>query len=232
MGMLGDILAGVVKGSVAAVKWAGNAALEAMFTSNEDSELTYYYDVNSGENYFGDHNGCREVLGRTLLGLTFKRPSDSYLRLILSRCARVELDGDAGKLVYDKQFRTLCAKVANGDKSAAQKIGQLFVNGKITKETVFAASELYGRLFTNESIYSSFIREVFVITVGEDIEEPVYDDEGKILRDANGKSVTKVVGTNYGVARFKVTFSSGHKIKFKVCLNNGSWQGLQAHKYV
>ena len=49
---------------------------------------------------------------------------------------------------------------------------------------------------------------------------------------ANGTLVEKVVGTNYGVAVFKVTFSSGHKLKLKVYLDDGQWYGLEPHKYI
>ena len=219
-----------LKGTATAAKFVGNAALDAVLTSNENSELVYHYDARPGGSY--SRFECRDVLGRALLELTMRRSRDSYLKLILSTCERVDLEGGAGHLIYDKDFRGLCARILDGNEDAHQEIVKLAENKNLKGNDIIAALCSYERLFEKGRTYGSYIREVFVISVGEDIRELVYNDNGECLRDANGGYMEKVVGRNDSVAVFKVTFSSGHKIKFKVYLNNGSWQGLQAHQYV
>lgn len=219
-----------LKGTATVAKFVGNAALDAILTSNENSELVYHYDARLGGNY--SRFECRDVLGRTLLELTMRRSRDSYLKLILSTCERVDLEGGAGHLIYDKDFRGLCARILDGNEDALQEIVKLAENKNLKEDDITAALDGYKRLFAKGRTYGSYIREVFVVSVGEDIKEFVYNDEGEVMRDANGTSVEKVVGTNYGVAVFKVTFSSGHKLKLKVYLDDGEWYGLEPHKYI
>ena len=218
-----------LKGSVAAAKWAGNAALDAVCTSSENSELKYRYDGDVGNCRYG----CRKVLGKALVDLALKRSRDSYLKDILSRCSGVDLSGPQGTILYAvARDRSLCKRILQDDKEAIQKVKGSIVNDSLTEEHIIDAAMRIDDLLSRRNDYSSFVREVFVVSVGEDIEEFVYDDDGKILRDANGNSVTEVVGINHSVAVFKVTFSCGLKIKFKVYLNNGSWEGLEHHHYI
>ena len=96
------------------------------------------------------------------------------------------------------------------------------------EDEIKEAFNRYANLFVNNR--RDYVREVFVVSVGEDIREPVYDDDGEYLRDANGGYMEKVVGRDDSVAVFKVTFSSGHSIKIKV--RNGTWGCLSPHSHI
>ena len=216
------------KGAVAAAKWAGNAAIDAMATSSENSELRYQYDGSVDSS----HYGCRRVLGQALVDLGLKRSRDSYLKDMLSRCAGIELTGPQGDIYYAiAHNRSLCAKILQGDAESAQRIKKVLGNESIANEQIANAAKRIEESFFKRDDYSDFVREVFVVSVGENIEEFVYDANGETMRDETGNYVKKVVGTNYSVAVFKVTSSCGLKIKFKVHLNGGSWEGLKNHQH-
>jgi len=225
----GEFAAKARNATLKGVKLVANAAIDVVFTSNENSELLYHY---RGEIRGNDRLECRQILGTTLVELAMKRPRDSYLRLILSRSACVDLEEGPGRLVYFKDFRSLCAMAMKGDRNAVQEIVHFakakgFAEGEIEK-----ALDVFRVLF-KRSDYGGFIREIFVASVGEDIHETVYDDNGEIVRDANGNALKRMVGRNDAIARFKVIFSSGHKIGLKVHLENGSiWSGLRPHEYI
>ena len=216
------------KGTVAVAKWAGNTALDVMATSSENSELRYQYDGSVGSS----HHGCRRVLGQALVDLGLKRSRDSYLKDMLSRCAGIELTGPQGDINYAiAHNRSLCAKILQGDAESVQRIKKVLGNESITNEQIANAAQRIEKLFFKGDDYSNFVSEVFVVSVGENIEEFVYDENGETIRDANGNYVKKVVGTNYSVAVFKVTSSCGLKIKFKIHLNGGSWEDLKNHQH-
>lgn len=217
------------KGTVAAAKWAGNAALDAMSTSSESSELKYRYERDLRD----CHYGARKVLGQALVDLALKRSRDSYLRDILSRCSGIDLVGPEGQINYVLAHnRSVCKQVLNGDERTLQKIREFIGNDNLSQDDVTNAAKRVEEAFPENRDYSSFVSEVFVVSVGENIEEFVYDENGETIRDANGNYVKKVVGTNYSVAVFKVTFSCSLKIKFKVYLTSGSWEGLSPHQYI
>ena len=224
----GEFAAKARNATLKGVKLVANAAIDVVFTSNENSELSYRYREDKSGNRFE----CRQILGATLVDLAMKRSRDSYLRLILSRCAGVDLEKGPGRLVYFKDFRSLCAMAMKGDRNAVQEIVHFakakgFAEGEIEK-----ALDVYRILF-KRCDYGGFIREIFVASVGEDIYETVYDDNGEIVRDANGNALERVVGRNDAIARFKVVFSSGHKIGLKVHLENGSdWSSLRPHEHI
>lgn len=213
------------KAALKGVKWAGNTALDVMCTSSESSELKYRY-----EGYVTDCNyGVRKVLGYALVDLGLKRWRDSYLRDILCRCSGACLLSGPDGRIYSvlANDRSACKQILNGDEKVVQEIRESIANVDLPKDCIVNAAKMIEEMFRCD--YGSFIREVFVVSVGEDIEEFVYDDNGETMRDANGNYVKKVVGTNYSVARFKVTFSSYQKINFKVYLDSGSWESLKCH---
>ena len=100
--------------------------------------------------------------------------------------------------------------------------------GTELSEKIKEAFNKYSNLFMNN--HHDYVSKVFVKSVGEDIREPVYNDNGEPLRDANGGYVKKVVGRNDSVAVFKVTFSSGHSIMIKV--RNRSFGHLRPNSYI
>ena len=218
------------RGAATAAKWAGNAAMDAMCTSSEDSELTYRYDGDCTSNW-----DCRKVMGRALVDLAVQRPRDSYIQNILFHCSNVDLSGPTGKLVgmisRDEGFRSQCRKFIAGDAVATQWIEKFSERNKLPKETVIVAVKSYDNLFAEGKDYSAFVEKVFVAYVGKEIRESVRDDDGKLVQDADGRIVERIVGTDYSVAQFTVTFSSSQKIKLKVYLNGGSWESLKSHSH-
>lgn len=201
-------------------------------SSGENSELIYHYNKDDG-GCGGDRWRCREILGYAILDLTIKRQHDLYLRRILSGCTRVNLDGGAGELVYRQSFRALCARVLDGDEDAMRELAELPKRQNFSEKCINDALEIYKTLFAKGMRYGDFIRDVFVVSVGKSIEQFVLDDNGEAIRDGNGGYVKEVVGTDYSVARFKVTFSSGHRIGLKVYLSDGgSFEGLRPHQSI
>ena len=227
VGDLGLTVVGEVgRAALKGVKAVANVAADAMCNSGPDSELTYRYEGSVGDGHFG----CRKVLGQALFDLALKRSHDSYLRDILSRCSGLDLSGTGGKLHYVLAHnRSVCKEVLNGDKKVVQKIKNFFENDNLTDDIIINAAKRVEEAFPEGADYSGFISKVYLISVGENIEEFVYDENGKNVRDENGNYVTKVVGTNYSVARFVVTFKSEQQIKLKVYLNSGSWEDLKQH---
>lgn len=233
IGAAGELVAkagkAALNGTVTAAKWVGNTAMDAMCTSSENSELKYHYEGHVGDCRYG----ARKVLGQALVDLALKRSRDSYLRDILSRCSGIDLEGPEGQINYMLAHnRSVCKQILNGDEKTLQKILELVGNDNLSQDHVINAAKRVEAAFPEDRDYSSFVSEVFVVSVGEDIEEFVYDDNGETIRDANGNYIKKVVGTNYGVAVFKVTFSCSLKIKFKIYLNDGSWEGLRPRQYI
>ena len=220
-------LAGTVgKAAFKGVKVVAKGAIDMMLSSNENSILDYCYE--------GDLDFCaHKVLSQALVDLTMRRPWDSYLWCILSHCENLCRSDKSGQLLDDKKFRSICRGMLSDDKSAKEKIEKQFdeffqKHNEYNEDDIKEAFNRYTNLFVNNRRY--YVREVFVVSVGEDIREPVYDDDGKCLRDANGYYVEKVVGRNDSIAVFKVTFSSGHSIKIKV--RNGSFGHLRPKSYI
>ena len=222
--------AAIVAGQAAwkGVKAVANVAADAMCTSGPDSELKYRYDgyVDSG---------CRRVLGQAFVDLALKRSRDSYLRDILFQCSGVDLSVPNGQIIYAlANKRSLCKQVLKGDEKAVQSIKKCVENVNLPADVIINAAKRVEEAFPEGRDYSKFVSKVFVVSVGEDIKEFVYDSNGEHVRDANGGYLQKVVGTDYGVAVFKVTFEYGQQIKFKVYLNGGSWECLKhnVHGYI
>lgn len=231
VGDLGLTVVGEVgKAAFKGVKVVANVAADVMCTSGPNSELTYRYD-----GFVGDgHYECRKVLGQALVDLALKRSRDSYLRDILSQCSRVDLSGSQGQVLYAlARNRSVCEQVLRGDEEAVQSIKKCVENVNPTDDAIVNAAKRVEGVFREGRDYSGFVSKVFVVSVGEDIKDFVYDSNGEHVRDANGGRLEEVVGTNDGVAVFKVTFANGQQIKFKVH-QNGSWRGLMrdVHKYI
>ena len=220
-------LAGTVgKAAFKGVKVVAKGAIDMMLSSNENSILDYCIE---GDLHFCAH----EVLSQALVDLTMRRPWDSYLRCILSHCENLYLSDKSGQLLYNKQFRSICRGMLSDDKSAKEKIEKQFdeflqKQNEYNEDDIKEAFNKYSKLFMNN--HHDYVSKVFVKSVGEDIREPVYDDNGEPLRDANGGYVEKVVGRDDSVAVFKVTFSSGHSIMIKV--RNGSFGHLRPKSYI
>ena len=223
-------LAGTVgKAAFKGVKVVAKGAIDMMLSSSENSVLDYCY-----EDYGGDLDlRAHKVLSQALVDLTMRRPWDSYLWCILSHCENLCLSDKSGQLLDDKKFRSICRGMLSDDKSAKEQMEKQFdaffqKQDEYNEDEVKEALNRYTNLFVHNR--RDYVREVFVVSVGEDIREPVYDDNGEHIRDANGGYMEKVVGRDDSVAVFKVTFSSGHSIKIKV--RNGSWGHLSPHSYM
>ena len=94
MGMFGDILSGVVKGTVAAAKWAGNAALDAAASQGGPN---YHYKLYLG-NQLSSRHDLNECVERWILsymhGMIGSR--DPYFKQIkekLEQCGVRSRDG-------------------------------------------------------------------------------------------------------------------------------------------
>lgn len=226
-----DVLSFTGKTVFKGVKALANAAADAMCTSGPNSELVYHYDGQVG---YGRCE-CRRVVGQALVDLALKRTRDSYLREILSHCARIDLSSPKGSLNYVlARNRALCEQILSGDEKVIECIKKYTEFSNFTNDAIVNAAKSVHAIFREGFDYSGFVDNVFVVSVGKDIEEFVYDSEGEHVRDANGGYLTKVVGTDYSVAVFKVTFQGGRKIKFKVCLDNGNWGDVrnQVRQYI
>lgn len=220
-------LAGTVgKAAFKGVKVVAKGAIDMMLSSSENSVLDYCYE--------GDLDlRAHKVLSQALVDLTMRRPWDSYLWCILSHCENLCLSDKSGQLLDDKKFRSICRGMLSDDKSAKEKIEKQFdeffqKHNEYNEDDIKEAFNKYSNLFMNN--HHDYVSKVFVKSVGEDIREPVYNDNGEPLRDANGGYVEKVVGRNDSVAVFKVTFSSGHSIMIKV--RNGSFGHLRPNSYI
>lgn len=223
-------LAGTVgKAAFKGVKVVAKEAIDMMLSSSENSVLDYCYNDYEGDLDLRAH----KVLSQALVDLTMRRPNDSYLWCVLSHCENLCLSDKSGQLLGDKKFRSICRGMLSDDKSAKEQMEKQFdafiqKQDEYNEDEVKEALKRYTNLFVNNR--RDYVREVFVVSVGEDIREPVYDDNGKHIRDANGGYMEKVVGRDNSVAVFKVTFVSGHSIKIKV--RNGSWGHLRSHSYI
>ena len=213
-------LAGTVgKAALQGVKVVAKGAVEFVLSSNENSELDYRYD-DAEWCYADDGRTCtptdnvREILGRAFIDLALRRPWDSYVRFILSHCIGCNLDERTAKLLSRADFRRLCAK---GELSEVEKYSE---NAGFSESEIKNAIEVYNKAIKKSS-YCDFIRVAYVSSVGENIEEFVRDDDGEYIRDGEGGYVKETVGRDDGVARFNVTFSSGHRIKMKIRWING-----------
>lgn len=217
-------LAGTVgKAAFKGVKVLAKGAIDLMLSSNENTILNYHYNGSCSE--------IRYILSRSLVDLTMRRPWDSYLWLILSKCENIDLTCKSGQILADTKFRSLCRRLFVDEKKDDEDFQKLLTENNYKDEEIKNAIALYNRIFLrSDDCLRNYVREIFVVSVGENITEPIYDENGEYIREASGGYAEKIVGRDDSVAVFKVTFESGHSIKLKVKYDWG-WSMFTPHSY-